>query len=222
MSNFPSSFSSLFTLSWNCNSLQIIMNEFKIFISDHSHIDFTFLQEIYSPTCNISIPGYRVHYTRRANGTSRDGTAIYVKHHIPHYQTQNTTYTDIEFKSIFFNLFHININLTSTYDPRNGHFPVNSLSQLFSHHQHGFFVGDYNFKKRRRGTSQRIASLHNLIQHLNLSLYARSTPTHINTQPITQNSIIDCVLFENLPYPITTTVINYFLLGISWSASKLT
>lgn len=117
---------SLIFLSWNCNFLHHKRNEFKICIADHPHIDVIFLQETYSPNCNISNPTFRLYHPPRVNRTSRGDTAIYIKIHITRYKTQNTIYIDKEFTSITLQLPHTNNYLASIYTPPNGHFPVNS------------------------------------------------------------------------------------------------
>lgn len=40
-----------------------------------------------------------LYYIPRANGTRKGGTALYIKHHIPHYAMEKTIFTDIEFTS---------------------------------------------------------------------------------------------------------------------------
>lgn len=95
------------------------------------------------------MPGYRIYRTLRADGRHSGGIAIYTKHHIPHYQIQRNTCTDIEYTSLILSFLILTLTLTSIYAPSTGDFPANSIMQLFSQHQCCFLVDDYNAKSRR-------------------------------------------------------------------------
>lgn len=105
-------------------------------------------------------------------GSYQGGTAIYFKHHIPHYPVQQTLYTGLNYAGIVVQLPQINIHFISLYVRHSRFFSVNDLTELFSQNTHCSIAGVYNAHNTQwdcSSSTRRSSSLDNLITHLDLS-----------------------------------------------------
>lgn len=119
---------------------------------------------------------------------------------------------NLTFLTIVLQLSQNNINLTSIYIKPDGHYPVNSLTQLISENNPSFISGDINTKSMLwncPANTQLSSSLHSFIYDHLLSLHASNAQTRIFNAADTYSSIFDFAITKNCLYPITTTFINY-------------
>lgn len=147
MNNSNNTYSSLFILSWNCNSLKTKINELRSFISLSPQFDILLIQKVCNLSWGFKNSGYKLyHHTPRANSNFGD-TAICIKNHVPHYSIQNSPLNGVDYTGIVLNFPHIKINITSLF--KIWTILVNNLSHIITQNQYAFIAGDFNAQNRQ-------------------------------------------------------------------------
>lgn len=188
-------------LSWNANGLSPKLDELADFASTNSP-DIIAIQETRLPDKHRSlfIEGYFCYQTNRIINPRAGGTAIYVKHNIPHHKLPS-----INIPSIDTTVLQIKIpnnptfTLISTYVNISCTSLANDLINIFQQYPSVILIGDFNAAHTSwncRRNNQKGVTLFNLSTVSQFTILAPLQPTfysHVGTP-----SIIDFAISNNI------------------------
>lgn len=182
---------------WNANGLKSKLHELKHFVNDHN-IDIMLINETHLKSSDSPNISQYILYNNNRPISKGGGTAIYIKHSIPHCELPTANTESMEISSIQVNLKSGPLNLHSVYYPPNATFYPNDVKKIFNTNTPTIIAGDLNAKHSEWNsikTNTRGKELKKLADLNQIVIDGPSDPTHEHQS---NPDVLDIVLLKNL------------------------
>jgi exonuclease III len=188
-------------VTWNANGLKGKAIELQHFLK-HNSIDIALIQETHLlPSDKCQFLGYKVYRSDRPGVTRAGGTAIIIKHQIPHHQIPSPLLKSLEYTSIQIQTIHGPLIVSSAYSPPRTCYSESDMNNLLTTKYTNVIAGDLNAKHcswNSKTTNQRGRMLH---QHSIKNTFIVAGPneaTHISPCSKMKEDVLDIAIIDNI------------------------